>query len=174
MNKTAITISTTELPINWKFLRNLLIILLILSGIFVPVYTLMHDPDNRRNNSEQNSESNGNGYKSSNDKLDIKIDAEKKMYQLGDHFNKHGRSMGYASKKEYGDAALKFAKDNCKNPKAQIFEGELNYGGTRTGDIQIAISNDNKTVIIDKISGQLIDFYEGIEHRALINLLKIQ
>jgi len=39
---------------------------------------------------------------------------------------------------------------------------------------QIAILFENKTVIIEKFSGQLIDFYEGTELRGLINLIKIQ
>ncbi len=126
---------------------------------------------NRQHKAEKQQNTSKGG---SSNKPEIKIDANKKMHQVGDHFNKHGRSMGYSSKKEYGDAALRFAQDNSKNPKAQIFEGELNYGGNRTGDIQIAISHENRTVIVDKITGQLIDFYEGTEMRGLINLLKIQ
>lgn len=35
--------------------------------------------------------------------------SESKMYQLGDHFNKHGRGMGYESKKAYDAAAKEFA-----------------------------------------------------------------
>ena len=27
--------------------------------------------------------------------------SEQKMYQVGEHFNKHGREMGYLGKKEY-------------------------------------------------------------------------
>jgi len=134
----------------------------------------MNDPNNRRDNSEQNNESNGNGYRSNHDKLDIKIDAEKKMHQLGDHFNKHGRSMGYSSKNEYGDAALKFAQENCKNPKAQIFEATWNGPGNPGNRQQIAICFENKTIILNRITGQIVDFYEGVEMRGLINIIKIQ
>jgi len=76
--------------------------------------------------------------------------------------------------KEYGDAALKFAQENSKNPKAQIFEGKWNGKGMAGKDRQITIIFDNKTAILDKVTGQLIDFYEGSEIRGLINLLKLQ
>lgn len=52
----------------------------------------------------------------------IKV-SESKMYQLGDHFNKHGRNMGYGYKKEYDAAAKEFAKVNQSNSKATIVEG---------------------------------------------------
>ena len=34
--------------------------------------------------------------------------SERKMYQQGEHYNKHGRNMGYATKKEYEATARVF------------------------------------------------------------------
>jgi len=93
---------------------------------------------------------------------------------LGKHFNKHGRQMGFASKKEYGNAAFKFAQQNIKNLQSKIFEGYWNGKGMVGKEKQIAIVFDNKTAILDKVTGQLIDFYEGSELRGLINIVKIQ
>ncbi len=42
--------------------------------------------------------------------------SEKATYQLGPHFNKHGRLMGFKSKKEYNVAAKDFAKIHQSNP----------------------------------------------------------
>ena len=96
------------------------------------------------------------------------------MYQDGKHFNKHGRDMGYASKKEYDAAAKEFARANLKNPDAQIYEGKWNGGGNQHLEEQIAIMYDGKTVIINKQTGQIIDFYEGNECRGLIELKRIR
>ncbi len=131
-------------------------------------------PNDFRKKTEQNQNSTENTSNSTNSKVDIKIDANKKMYQVGDHFNKHGHNMGYNSKKEYGDAAMKFAKENTKNPNARIIEGIWNGKGDFNDMQQIAITNENRTVIIDKITGQLIDFYEGGELRGLIKLIQLQ
>ena len=90
------------------------------------------------------------------------------MYQLGDHFNKHGKAMGYESKKAYDAAAREFANINQENSNAQIFEGIWN------GTVQRAISYEGKTVILDKATGQIIDFYEGCEFRGWINITQIQ
>jgi hypothetical protein len=98
----------------------------------------------------------------------------KKMYQLGQHFFKHGREMGYSTKYEYDLAARQFANDNLNNPNAQIFEGTWNGRGINHYSTQLAISNENKTLIIDKASRQIIDFYNGTEMRGLINLTRIQ
>jgi hypothetical protein len=66
-------------------------------------------------------------------------------------------------------------KTNSKNPNAQIYEGTWNVRGVVERRVQqIAIQFENRTVIIDKFSGQLIDFYEGIDMRGLINVLKLQ
>ena len=171
---TSIIVPNTDLSITWKSILKLLIFILLLIGIVMFVATLTNNPNDFRKKTEQNQNSNGNSSNSTNNKVDIKIDANKKMHQIGDHFNKHGRGMGYASKKEYGDAALKFAQENCKNLEAEIFEGVWNGGGKANLREQIAVIFENKTVILDKITGQLIDFYEGSEMRGLINLLKLQ
>jgi len=163
-----------ENSISWKFKAKILFVLLLIFGIVVFAAMQMNNPYNFRNQTEQNNESSGNGGKATKNNVDIKIDAEKKMHQVGDHFNKHGREMGYTSKKEYGDAALKFAQENSKNPKAEIFEGKWNTRGTRINDKQIGITFENRTVIIDKRTGQLLDFYQGSEMRGLIELIKIQ
>lgn len=43
------------------------------------------------------------------------------MYQLGNHFNCHGKpEMGYASKKEYQQAAYDFALEARKSPNAKF------------------------------------------------------
>ena len=100
--------------------------------------------------------------------------SRQRMYQDGKHFNKRGREMGYTSKKEYSDDALDFANKNIHNPNAQIYEGIWNGKGNQNGQTQIVITYDNKTVIINKNSGQVIDFYEGADYRGLIDLHKIR
>ena len=63
----------------------------------------------------------------------IKVNTTKKMHQDGKHYNKHGRTMGYASKKEYDQAAKEFAIANMDNQEAKIYRGKWNgnggYGG---------------------------------------------
>jgi hypothetical protein len=49
--------------------------------------------------------------------------SDSKMYQLGKHFEKHGRQMGYNSKKEYDAAAQNFVKNHLNNLEAKVFEG---------------------------------------------------
>ena len=177
MASTELTISkSNSISFDWKFFLKIVFFLLLLFGV---VYTAITFYDNfdqqRRKKTEQNNNS-GNGSKSTNNnKVDIKIDAQKQMYQEGKHFNKHGRAMGYSSKKEYSDAALKFAQENSKNTNAQIFEGTWNGTGKVTAQTQqIAISCENKTVILNKLSGQIIDFYKGTELRGLIKLITLQ
>jgi len=177
MNNASVSTSLngSELVKRFKTLLSLIVFLLfILFGTYA-IIMIMQNPNNNNNRENQNEETKGKGRVSDNNsKLDIKIDSDKKMHQLGDHFNKHGRNMGYSSKKEYGDAALKFAQENSKNPNAEIFEGQWNGRGMVGKEKQIAILFDNKTAILDKITGQLINFYEGAELRGLINLLKLQ
>ena len=81
--------------------------------------------------------------------------------------------MGYGSKSEYNQAAHDFAQVNEQNPDAQIFEGTWNGRGRFNGQTQRAIIYDNKTVIVDVSSGQIIDFYEGTDLRGLINVQEI-
>ncbi len=171
---TLISANNIDFSITWKSILKLLILILLLIGIVVFAATLINEQNDFRKKTEQNQNSTENTSNSTNSKVDIKIDADKKMHQVGEHFNKHGRGMGYTSKKEYGDAALKFAQENSKNPKAKIIEGVWNGGGKANLKEQVAVIFENKTVIIDKISGQLIDFYEGSELRGLINQIILQ
>jgi len=99
---------------------------------------------------------------------------DKKMHQLRDHFNKHGRIMGYESKKTYDAAAKAFAKINQNNPSTKIFDGVWNGKGKLSDTFQRAISYEGKTVILDKNTGQVIDFYKGSELRGLIKLVEVK
>lgn len=81
--------------------------------------------------------------------------------------------MGYASKKEYDMAARVFAEANQLNPKAVVHDGIWGGKGMLAGTAQRAISFEGKTVILDKSTGQVIDFYIGTELRGLIDLVKV-
>ncbi len=90
-----------------------------------------------------------------------------KMHQLGSHFEKHGRGMGYASKNEYNQGAREFFEEHKTD--ADIFEAVYNGRGAQNGRTQIIMRYDQKYLIIDKTSGQIIDFYpkdNGDEFRA--------
>ena len=63
------------------------------------------------------------------------------MYQLGNHFNCHGKpEMGYASKKEYQQAAYDFALEARKSPNAKIYIGTWNGRGTLNNTDYYALS----------------------------------
>ncbi len=99
--------------------------------------------------------------------------SEQQMYQQGQHYNKHGRNMGYSGKKEYEQAARDFFEQN-KNT-AEIYEGVWNSSrGEQRGQVQIIIRNDGKQLIINKASGQIIDFYEGTSLDGFINIKRRQ
>lgn len=99
--------------------------------------------------------------------------SEKKMYQLGDHFNKHGRDMGYVSKKEYEQAARDFFEQN--KDKCEIYEGIFNNSrGIQSGKAQYILRQDGKQLIISKETSQIIDFYEGTSLDAFINVERLQ
>ena len=99
--------------------------------------------------------------------------SEEKMYQQGQHYNKHGRDMGYSSKKEYGQAARCFFEQN-KNT-SEIYEGIWNNSrGGQSGQRQIILRKDGKQLIINKESGQIIDFYEGTSLDGFINIERVQ
>ena len=51
--------------------------------------------------------------------------SDKKMYQVGDHFNKHGREMGYSSKKNM----IKLRKNLLKNIKIILMLKYLKENG---------------------------------------------
>jgi hypothetical protein len=99
---------------------------------------------------------------------------DSKMYQLGKHFEKRGRQMGYNSKKEYDAVAQNFVKTHLNNSEAKIFEGVWNGKGQLNGTKQIVIVYDGKTAIIDKNTGQIIDFYLESELRGLIHLERLR
>ena len=102
------------------------------------------------------------------------IPLDKLMWSLGSHFNKHGRTMGYASKADYDAAAKAFATDMQTKPNTIIIEGEWNGAGQLNGTTQRAIINDGTTVIVDSKTGQVIDFYEGTELKGLINQRQVK
>lgn len=155
-------------PIKWIILLFLMLILGITTTYILGNY--YNDKYNRRNKIEGNK--NGNGRSSKNN-LDIKVKTDKDMHRLGNHFNKHGRGMGFASKKEYQRAAVDFAQKYRSHSQARIMQGTWNGKGGYTGMKQIAISFENKTVILCQETGQLIDFYVGTELRGLINLMQL-
>ncbi len=99
--------------------------------------------------------------------------SEQRMFRLGSHFRKHGRDMGYASKKEYEAAARDFYKDNLDT--AEIYQGY--WGDPHLESIekdQLIIRADGKQLIIGKRSGQIIDFYEGTSLNGFIKIERIQ
>lgn len=99
--------------------------------------------------------------------------SDQKMYQQGQHYNKHGKDMGFGSKKEYEAGARDFIEKN-KNT-AEIFEGKWNASrGSQGGEIQIIIRSEGKQVIINKETGQIIDFYEGTSLEGFINIRQVQ
>lgn len=99
--------------------------------------------------------------------------SEEKMYQQGQHYNKHGRDMGYSGKKEYEKAARDFFEQN-KNT-SEIYEGVWNSSrGGQSGQRQIIMRQDGKQLIINKESGQIIDFYEGTSLDGFVNIERVQ
>lgn len=107
------------------------------------------------------------------DSDDIEI-SDKKMWQLGSHYWDHGREMGYGSKTEYDLAAKEFAKAMQSDPSSSICEGIWNGRGQLNGTVQRVIINGNKAVIIDKATGQIIDFYYLEDLRGLIHIVQIR
>ncbi|XCP84988.1 hypothetical protein ABXS75_18485 [Roseburia hominis] len=99
--------------------------------------------------------------------------SDQRMYQLGKHFNKHGRSMGFGSKKEYDAGARAFIEEN--KGTAEIFEGIWNSNrGDQGRQTQVIIRAGGKQAIINKSTGQIIDFYEGTSLNGFINIRKVQ
>lgn len=95
------------------------------------------------------------------------------MYQQGQHFNKHGVDMGYASKKAYEQGARDFIESNKHN--AEIFEGTWNSSrGIQGGEEQIIMRYEGKQAIINKESGQIVDFYEGTSLDGFIDIRQVQ
>ena len=104
------------------------------------------------------------------DSMDI---SDQKMYQQGQHYNKHGRDMGYSGKKEYEQAARDFFAQN--KDTAEIYEGIWNSShGGQSGQTQIIVRQDGKQLIINKETGQIIDFYEGTSLDGFINIERVQ
>lgn len=69
--------------------------------------------------------------------------------------------------------ARKFIKNN-KNT-AEIFEGKWNSSrGGQKGETQIIIRAGGKQVIMNKETGQIIDFYKGTSLDGFINIKKVQ
>ena len=100
--------------------------------------------------------------------------SDKNMHQIGKHFNKHGRDMGYSSKAEYNNAAREFVNSYQNHPDAKIYEGKWNGGGIYNNRIQRIVTYDNKTAIINPNTGQIIDFYTGTDRKGIIGLKRIR
>jgi len=115
----------------------------------------------------------GKSYGNSGSVKPISVSSQK-MHQLGKHFNKHGKEMGFTSKAEYDAVAREFAISNQNNLKSQIIEGIWNEKGSLNGTTQRAIIYDGKTVIIDVETRLMIDYYVGSGLRELINTIKLQ
>jgi len=99
--------------------------------------------------------------------------SDQKMYQVGQHYNKHGKSMGYAGKKDYEAGARNFIDEN--RGTATIFEGIWNSSrGSQGGELQIIVRADGKQLIINKTTGQIIDFYEGTSLDGFIDIRQVQ
>ena len=99
--------------------------------------------------------------------------SEEKMYQQGKHYNKHGRDMGYSSKKEYEQGARDFLEQNRE--VAEIYEGTWNDSkGKQSGKRQIIMRHDGKQLIINKETNQIIDFYEGTDLGGFKDIERVQ
>ena len=104
----------------------------------------------------------------------IKINTTKKMYQDGKHYNKHGRAMGYASKKEYDQAAKEFVIANMNNPDAKVYRGKWNGTGVYKNEYQIIIIYNGRQVVLLEETGKVIDFLEGTELKGQISVEELR
>jgi hypothetical protein len=105
----------------------------------------------------------------------VEIDMVKAIYQDGQHFNKHGRQMGYKSSKEYDKAAKDFAQRYQNHPDTILKEGHLNSKEKgKKGPVQRIVEYDGLTVIVNPENGQVINFYDGCKHSALIDIKRIK
>jgi RHS repeat-associated protein len=100
--------------------------------------------------------------------------SDARMWQVGKHFEKHGRMMGFESKQQYDSAAKIFARKYGNHPDAQVFEGVWGGKGQLAGSTQRVIVYRGRSVILDTRTGQVIDFYLGAEHRGLIDLQRVR
>ena len=100
--------------------------------------------------------------------------SEKKMHQVGKHFNKHGREMGFKSITEYDNAAKTFAREAQLNPNSEIYQGRWTGRGMYHDKVQRIITYDGNTVIIDPHTGQIIDFYRGSDYRGIIDIEQLR
>ncbi len=81
--------------------------------------------------------------------------------------------MGYSGKKEYEQAARDFFEQN--KDIAEIYEGIWNSSrGGQSGQTQIIVRQDGKQLIINKETGQIIDYYEGTSLDGFINIERVQ
>jgi hypothetical protein len=73
-----------------------------------------------------------------------------------------------------GKSVIPFAILNQNNPSAKIYDGIWNGKGQLNGTAQRAICYNGYTAFIDKVTGQIIDFYEGTKLGGLINITEVQ
>lgn len=96
----------------------------------------------------------------------------KQMYLLGKHFNKHGREMGYHSKKEYDAAARAFVERN--KDTATMYEGRwTDSSGKESQQRQIIIQAEGCQAVINRKTMQLIDFFDGNSLRGFYDIRSI-
>ena len=143
------------------------------SGLAISFDALRNMFDVRIQKSES-SKGNGVEKNAGADNYGKSMDISKgKMYQQGQHYNKHGRDMGYSSKAEYEKAVREFFEQNRNT--SEIYEGVWNSSrGSQSGQRQIIMRQDGKQLIINKESGQIIDFYEGTSLDGFVNIERMQ
>ena len=96
----------------------------------------------------------------------------KKMYLLRTHFNKHGREMGYYSKKEYDAAARAFVERN--KDTATMYEGRwTDSSGKESQQRQIIIQAEGRQAVVNRKTMQLIDFFDGNSLRGFYDIRSI-
>jgi hypothetical protein len=157
-----------------KRTKSLVLLLLLLFSAVGILYINSIPPNNNKENNNQDKSSSSSTEVVKSFREQIKVLKDKEMHQLGKHFNKHGRGMGYSSKKEYQKAALEFVEKCKNNPATIIKEGKWNMPIKEERlRQQIALCLENKTVILDKLTGQIMSFYEGTEVRGLIHVIEI-
>ena len=100
--------------------------------------------------------------------------SDRQMYQLGAHYNKHGRHMGFDNKKEYQAGAKEFFDKYIIDETSKIYEGKWNGKGTMNDRIQIALQNEGKTLVIDKETKQMVDYYVGTNIDGIIFKKKVK
>ena len=106
--------------------------------------------------------------------------SKSKVYEPGDrHLYQHGclqrhhRQSGIPAQislRLYEQAARDFFEQNRNT--AEIYEGIWN--SSRGGQTQIIVRQDGIQLIVNKETGQIIDYYEGTSLSGFINIERVQ